>query len=197
MRELIVANHEDDITLYFQLEIALRVATAALQFHSTPWLRDTWDMSDLYMLESMLPHDLSDIRMYLQAELPVMGAPAETAGNQPGMNQNQPEPERAKSFSLADYHGIKNMILFSLGVALIEIGHWRTLIGMKIDSDPEGIPTARRLARRPIPLGGIYQEIVQRCLQCNFGYGTDLERYELMVVCPLKKLRKQSQRAFF
>lgn len=199
LRDLIAANDEDEITLDFQLEIALKVATAALQFHSTPWLRNTWDMSDLCILE-FIPQDLSNIHLYLQAELPMIGAPAEAAANPPGMDEL---PGRAKSFSLADYHGINNMILFSLGIALIEIGHWRQLIRLRIDSDPDGIPTARRFARRPTPLGGAYQEIIQRCLQCNFGYGTDLERYELQdavyanVVCPLEKLRQQSQKALF
>ena len=86
------------------------------------------------------------------------------------------------------------MTLFGLGVALLEIAHWKPLASMRSDYDSDDVLTARRLARQRTLLGGRYQDVVQKCLQCNFGYGTDLANLELQnavynsVVCPLEDI---------
>ena len=93
-----------------------------------------------------------------------------------------------------DIYGINNAPLFSLGVALLEIAHWKSLEDQKIPRDSNIILTARRLASRPSPMGPKYQEILRKCLQCNFGFGTDLNKKELQaavhgdVVCQLEKM---------
>ena len=100
------------------------------------------------------------------------------------------------AFSEEDYFGINNITLFFLGVALLEVAHWKPLESLSNPQDPNAILTARRLASKPSPLGKRYQEVVRKCLQCNFGFGTDLSKKELQtavygdVVCPLEEMLK-------
>ena len=47
-----------------------------------------------------------------------------------------------------DIYGINNAPLFSLGVALLEIAHWKSLEDQKIPRDSNIILTARRLGMR-------------------------------------------------
>jgi hypothetical protein len=82
-------------------------------------------------------------------------------------------------FRTEDYFGINNMTLFSLGVALLEIGNWKPLSQLRRIYDPDDILTARRVAKRTTGLGGVYQDIVRKCLQCNFGVGTTLQEADL------------------
>jgi len=94
----------------------------------------------------------------------------------------------------AQRQGINNSTLFHLGVALLEIGHWKPFSTLCEDYDRDNIETARRLGFGNTSLGTCYDEIIRKCLQCNFGYGTDLGRIELQraiysdVVCPLEGL---------
>lgn len=104
---------------------------------------------------------------------------------------------------MADYYGINNMTLFGLGVALIEIGHWRPLAKLRRNQDPDDILTARRLANQTTLMGKEYQYITQMCLQCNFGCSTDLGQASLQtavynnVVQPLQKLVKRLEAIAF
>jgi hypothetical protein len=89
-------------------------------------------------------------------------------------------------------YGINNIMLFSLGIALLEIGYHKPLESMIGSDDP--IVAARKLATSDHPLGLRYQRMVQQCLQCNFGRGTELRKPELQsavygeVVCQLEDM---------
>lgn len=65
-------------------------------------------------------------------------------------------------------YGIRNMTLWSLGAILLQIGLWA-----RIDS-PDDVVTVRRLSSQRSALGPRYQQLTQRCLGCDFGYGDDL-----------------------
>lgn len=91
------------------------------------------------------------------------------------------------------HYGINNVVLFSLGIALLELGYQNSLESMAAGTqDP--IATARKLAASDHPLGLRYQQIVLQCLQCNFGMGTDLDKIELQsavygdVICQLEEM---------
>ena len=95
----------------------------------------------------------------------------------------EPPANLAQSFEEAQYkHGVRNITLYSLGAALLAIGRWE-----RIDhNDIEGV---RRLASRPCYLGPVYQELTQKVLDCDFGYGKDLKKprlqeaiYEMVVL---------------
>ncbi|KAF3033695.1 hypothetical protein E8E12_004401 [Didymella heteroderae] len=92
-------------------------------------------------------------------------------------------------------YGINNTTLFFLGVALLEIAHWKPIEEKMIARDLDNeIFAARRLAAGRAPLGPQYQKIAEKCLQCNFGFGTSLSSKSLQtavyndVVCELEAM---------
>ena len=98
----------------------------------------------------------------------------------------------APSHSTAELlYGVRNMSLFSLGVALLEIGRWKPL---QYSTAEDPVITVRKMARGPLILGSKYREIVRKCLECDFGYGNDLNTSDLKsavyggVVCPLEEM---------
>lgn len=70
-------------------------------------------------------------------------------------------------------------MLFSLGVALLEIVHWQPFHTMA-QNDANEFYTAHRLVRSRPPLGPMYRKVVERCLRCDFGVNSEkLEDLEL------------------
>ncbi len=184
----------------YQLKIALKATLAVLQFHSTPWLDETWMTSDLFLARPGL-YDLREPRLFLRSGLSTRDQRLQQQEMQTtAMSVSRPQAAAATAYSarapfaLNDYCGINNATLFSLGVALLEIGHWKPLASLRRGYDPDDILTARRVAKQSTLLGTRYQEVVQKCLQCNFGFGTDLRETDLQkavynsVVCPLLDL---------
>ncbi|KAF6826833.1 hypothetical protein CMUS01_09270 [Colletotrichum musicola] len=68
--------------------------------------------------------------------------------------------------------GIDNLTLHSLGVALLQIDRWTRV-------EPGDVLKVRKMALRSSSLGPRYQEITQKCLRCDFGYGADLTKPRL------------------
>ncbi|KAF4951963.1 hypothetical protein FGADI_7079 [Fusarium gaditjirri] len=188
-------------TLDQQAKMALQVSLAVLQFHSTPWLEGTWKTSDIFVHgQSVL--DSPEPLLFLRA--PLSEPPKAT------LTSSRPNAENCLTalgssyvFSIADYYGINNMTLFGLGVALIEISHWRPLAKLRRSQDPDDILTARRLASQTTVMGKKYQSIAQMCLQCNFGCTMDLGQASLQsavysnVVQPLQMLVKRLESVAF
>ena len=94
-----------------------------------------------------------------------------------------------------DRYGINNTTLSFLGVALLKIAHWKPIEEKMTDRDLNNeIFAARRLAAGRVPLGPQYKKIAEKCLQCNFGFGTQLGSKGLQkavhndVVCELENL---------
>jgi hypothetical protein len=93
----------------------------------------------------------------------------------------------------AERLGIYNSTLFCLGMALLEIGHWKTITELRsADFDANEIDTVRRLSKGTAGLGTWYDDVVKKCTQC--GFGSDLSQVEVQravysdVVCPLEGL---------
>ncbi|ORY11614.1 hypothetical protein BCR34DRAFT_601219 [Clohesyomyces aquaticus] len=182
-------RHDEDWSLDIvdQLKLAHKIALAILQFHETPWLTQNWRLHDL----SYFGHT----GQYEEAVLQTLHLSSQIA---PARGIEPPTMEGVESatevISEEEYFGIENPTLFSLGVALMELARWEPLESMSNQKDPNAILTARRVSRRSTPLGPKYQEIVRKCLQCNFGFGTDLNKEELQaavygdVVLPLEKM---------
>ncbi|KAH8716761.1 hypothetical protein GQ44DRAFT_810836 [Phaeosphaeriaceae sp. PMI808] len=89
---------------------------------------------------------------------------------------------------------IYNATLFCLGIVLLEIAHWETFERLR-KGDPDEYYAAHRIVRGSPPLGPKYRKVVERCLRCDFGAGSEnLEDMELQravwfhVVCPLEAL---------
>ena len=159
-----------------QLRIAREITIAILTLHSTPWLEPTWTLKDL-SISTLGSKDLHSL-------LNTIHVTYDTAGfKQFGPSRAllaRTNETASKSRTYNDYWcDIKNRPLYSLGVALLEIGNWQTL-------DANDIVTVRKQQEQKSEISLAYKHLTQRCLECNFGYecGTDLSKQELQeAVC--------------
>jgi len=167
-----------------QLRLAHKAAVAILQYNDTPWLAERWRLSNMSYFGSRHTFDDTALKtLHLSSQM-----------SQPNAMSNTAVMEDVQT-TVSDElkYGINNTPLFFLGVALLEIAHWQPLEdSMRQKDDGNHIVTARRLANGPSSLGPEYQRIVQKLLQCNFGYGTKLANKSLQtavyndVVCELE-----------
>jgi hypothetical protein len=188
-------ENERNVTLCHRLMLALKLVKAVLQFHSSPWLEEEWSLAQLQLLSSQ-KSDSGDLSLYLNSRLPVQPliSDPETLPDSLTVSSN-PELNRPLSpLSQAIHRGIDNITLFCLGIALIEIAHWRPLSELGTEYDQDQIDTARRVARGTTILGPWYDSAIQKCLRCDFAFGWDLNSEALQraiysdVVCPLEDL---------
>lgn len=205
---------KDTISITTQLRLALQVSQAVLRFHSTPqWpgsFRQTpWSLSDLYYFD--IDNSLNSVES-LSASLETtlhtstkLAPKAETFALQAALAGTLTPPATADNDDddgLLLYCGIRNLTLYCLGAALLQIGRWETssgsgessgsaLLGMT-QMNPTDVARIRRAAARPSRMGPRYDRLIARCLYCDFGYGADLNVGELQaavydgLVCELE-----------
>lgn len=183
--ELLRSSTQDTLDLTSQLKLAHRIATAVLQYQSTPWLGQVWCLQQFTFFGSS--RELSERvlqTLHVSVELP--NNECKASAPMEGIQAiGYDSPVNVEDVQLL--YGIRNMTLHCLGVALLELGYWKPL-------DSHDLLAVRRLAASRSPLGPKYQEIVQKCLGCDFGLGTDLTKTDLQcalyndVVCPLESM---------
>ena len=163
MDEMISRPRASDLSIIHQLQLALRIATAVLKFNATPWLSDFWTLKDLafFSRNADLPSSLQTLHFSIESA--AIGSAMDVDGHRPVSD----ELEEARLL-----HGIQNATLYSLGVALLSIGWWNHL-------DPYDVLQVRRLAGTLCPLGPRYHEVTKKVLECDFGYGKDIEKPKL------------------
>ncbi|KAK2765772.1 hypothetical protein CKAH01_15576 [Colletotrichum kahawae] len=153
-----------------RLRLARSLVSAVLKFHSTPWLSDFWRLRDLAFFQTDHDEDISEAlrTMHLGVEV------SQTQLNSMEDVQISPECSSFSQVSEDDrlFCGINNLTLHSLGVALLQIDRWAQV-------EPSDILNVRKMALRNSSLGPRYQEITQKCLRCDFGYGSDLTKPRL------------------
>ena len=184
--DLMRQEADDVLEVEDQLKLALKTALAILQYNDTPWLAERWRLGNMSYFGSQQCFDEIALKtLHLSSQI---SRPNHTAV----MDYIQ-STENAVSDEIK--YGINNIPLFFLGVALLEIAHWTRLENKMLPRDQEdAVYTARRLALGRAPLGPEYQKIVQKCLQCNFGFGTKLNSKSLQtavyndVVCELEDM---------
>lgn len=167
-------RRNDELSVPEQLQLALRIASAVLKFNSTAWLSESWGLRDLYFFDrpaetaADLPAALQTLHLGVEwtrgggsALMDVdVGETSSSSGLQAAL-------EEAKLI-----HGIHNVTMYNLGVALLSIGRWTAV-------DPHDVLRVRRMALQACPLGPRFQEMTQRVLECDFGYGKDLKKPKL------------------
>jgi hypothetical protein len=189
LRQSRSGNLDDEIPLQQSLNLAHKLATAVLHFHATSWLPNAWDSQRI-----------------LVAGTPVSGGPDIKYVMEPyamtEIDKSSPctQPLSAKPSQML----IRNRLLFSLGIVLLELAYQRPLASLTSDLDrigvsSENVPyrTAERLSFRVgEKLGANYAELVRKCIHCDFGNGFDLKQMRLQeafyqsVVCELAGLAK-------
>ncbi|KAK7997456.1 hypothetical protein PG989_005496 [Apiospora arundinis] len=170
---------ERSISVPTQLRLALSLVKGVLQFQSTPWLQPLWRLQDLsyFQIDEGLAASLDTL--HIGTEL--------TKGKQRDTTMANGSDDLAQAQLV---HGVRNLTMHSLGVALLQIGQWDSL-------KPDDIVEVRRIAdlsARDSRLGPTFQRLTQQCLDCDFGFGKDLSQTELQsaiyrdVVCELEGL---------
>lgn len=173
-----------------RLRLARLIATAVLQFNSTPWLEKYWSSEDLVFFELDGTDKLSP--------------PHLNARVVKGRSQN----DLTMPATTGSIPGERNPLLFCLGVVLLELAYekpFRVLHEEERDKveGKEGhhysaLDTARRLSKNvDMTLGAIYAKVVRQCIDCDFGHGEDdlndsglRTTFYHNVICVLSKLEE-------
>ncbi|KAF2131118.1 hypothetical protein P153DRAFT_355895 [Dothidotthia symphoricarpi CBS 119687] len=183
-----IMRHEPDDVLEVedQLKLAHKTALAILQFNDTPWLSERWRLGDVSYYGNRQTFDQAALKtLHLTSQISSPGLP----------NTVLMDGVESTEHTVSDQvrFGINNTTLFFLGIALLEISHWKPLEQKMTPRDLDNeVFAARRLASGRAPLGPEYQRIAEKCLQCNFGFGTKLNNKKLQeavyndVVCELE-----------
>jgi hypothetical protein len=167
----------DELDLVDQLKLAHQAAIGVLQHGPTKWLSRRWTWEDLAFFK--FNNNLSDEALqtlHLKADIPHCNHSITQNNVNDGSCIGKTNNNTASEY-IDDY--VNNITLFSLGIALLEVAYWKPISELLRDSNENIFAAARRLSNGRFRLGRRYQRVVQQCLQCNFGFGTDLNKPEL------------------
>lgn len=142
-----------------------------LQFYATPWLDEYWGLQDIAFFRC--GDEFSETSL-LSLHVSTEFAPSNHS-SRCSMDGVEDTNTLKLSTAIEDarvQYGIRNLPVYSLGVVLLQIGHWASL-------DAGDIVQVRRLAGRSCRLGPRYRVLTQRCLDCDFGFGADLHKPQL------------------
>jgi hypothetical protein len=173
-----------DLGVTQQLRLVLQLAKGHLQLHWTPWWRQYWSLSDLSYFTDSSALGTADLGDCLETIHIGTRLEFETLHFDASAFHLTPEVETALLT-----HGIRNLSLYRLGIALLQIGRWDPLVDAT-----EDVVVVRRLAARNNRLGPRYQALTQKCIECDFGEGSDLGNSQLQgaiyesVICELESL---------
>lgn len=183
-------RRSDELSVPDQLQLALRIASAVLKFSSTNWLGEYWGLRDLYYFERRgeaaaaadLPASLQTLHLGVEwtrggcaggGRCGGGGATLMDVDNIDSSSSSSSPSGLAAALEEAKLiHGIHNVTMYNLGVALLSIGRWTAV-------DPHDVVHVRRMALQASPLGPRFQEMTQKVLECDFGYGKDLRKPKL------------------
>ena len=180
--QLLAQPRSNELSVPDQLQLALRIASAVLKFNSTSWLSEYWGLQDLFLFEGFgvdLPASLHTL--HLGAEWTQSSRTSREQAEPCTVLDMDPSPPPGASASASVQaaleeakliHGIHNATMYNLGVALLSIGRWTPV-------DGHDILGVRRMALQACPLGPKFQDMTQRVLDCDFGYGKDLTKPKL------------------
>ena len=180
---------------YERLRLARTLATAVLQYHSTPWLQGQWRSEDVYFFGLDEEGDHSK-----ELTFPHVYARINRSSDQVTQVSSFRQPQTAA----------RNPLLFSLGVVLLEITHTLPIQNLRRTMEFEhrdrltDFLFVRNLAKSGCTGMGIrYDKIVQRLVECDFGCGDDLHSPELQsafhdtIISPLDRLEQKLREFHF
>lgn len=155
------------ISVNEQLRLALRLARSMLQYHSTPWWRGNWTLSDISYFDVDAELSLSLATLHIDAKLAPKRDRLDMTDVQTNVSASVSDDARAQM-----HFGIRNVTIYNLGAALLQIGRWEAL-------DASDVVLIREKAAAPSRLGPRYDDLTARCLYCDFGLGGDLNKPQL------------------
>ncbi|KAH7274954.1 hypothetical protein B0J15DRAFT_473884 [Fusarium solani] len=198
LADIIAWISEDELTRSLprtaMVHLAGSLATAVLQYHSTPWLPKTWESRQvLFCGRGDILEDASSISSTSPYFRVGFSTTPETT-NRKGLDR-KPVGSLPKAssrvFSTPTPSSLaRNAILFRLGIIFLELGYsqpWPHLRSRLLSTLPPQHQTdydaAEKLAQTPLLrnlMGPRFSTIVRKCLGCDFGLGeSDLASEEL------------------
>ena len=181
---------EDTLDITDQVRLAHRTSRAILQYNNTPWLNSRWRLRDMKFFG--LKDDLNEDALKTLHVSSQLSPPKNDSTTRCFMEDIQ-GTQNIVSDEIR--YGINNMTLFFLGVALLEIAHWKPIEDQMTTKDlNDEVFAARRISSQPTQLGPVYQKIARKCLQGNFGTEPDLGHKNLQtavyndVICELESM---------
>lgn len=158
--------------------LSKQLALAVLQYHTTPWLEDTWNGDHVLVEADSGSHTLSrttsekpdstQFESYLDVSI-----------HNPNEASQSPISGRSRTL-------IRNWTLYSLGVMLLELAYKRPIQEMRkaqdidINEHNTNYYTADRIQQNVSREMGLeFAEVVRKCIQCDFGHGADLNLTKL------------------
>jgi hypothetical protein len=181
LASIVNPSKEIEVPVPDRLRVALSLARSVLQYHSTPWWRQNWSLSDVSYFD--IDSDLSASLKTLHIDANLVPRTEKLAMH--SVLSEMPTPPGEDEAQLQS--GIRNPILFSLGAALLQIGRWQRF-------DTGNVALIRKTARLECSLGAKYTALTAKCVWCDFGVGSDLNDFRLqtaiyeVVVCELEQL---------
>jgi hypothetical protein len=175
------------IPLPERITLAKKLATAVLQFYATPWLTNSICSEKVLLSGIDDPADLDRREPYVNVSI------------------NKPHEPLTKRATFPSRTLIRNRLLFSLGVMLLELAYHSPLKTLQQPSDNDvhesqntDFYTADRVRHNAASiLGPRYAEVVRKCIHCDFGHGDDLGTTKLQegfyqdVICELEELEER------
>lgn len=184
------SNCASVLPLHRRITLAKELATAVLQFHATPWLLNSICSNDV-LLPGISEVTSTDGKALHEpyVDVSIMGPHG--------------PPTRQTTFPSRTL--IRNRLLFSLGVMLLELAYQAPLHSLQKPMDVDAhvttntdYHTADRVRHEAASiLGPRYAEVVRKCIQCDFGRGDDLGEIQLQegfhqdVICELEELEER------
>ena len=153
---------------YERIKLGRQLAQALLHFHATPWLRTNWSSSDIL---------LYGIDLQMNAD--------RAQSNEPYLNVavKGPMAPLSRSSTFPTRTLIRNHLIFGLGVMLLELAYQAPLLSLQKATDVDAHEESNTLyyvADRvrfatSKQIGSLrYAEVARKCVQCDFGRGSDL-----------------------
>ncbi|KAI0138654.1 hypothetical protein F4776DRAFT_619341 [Hypoxylon sp. NC0597] len=153
-----------------RLRLAITLVKSMLKYNSTPWWPQEWTLRQVYVL-CKGDRDLSSSLNTLHLSTHIEPTQSASGGNQSLAaldGENHPPdslPLESVQYAMENY-GIRNLTLYGLGVALLQIGLW--------DHVPwEDHVQVRRKVARLSYLGKRYRDATKRLIDCDFGLATE------------------------
>ena len=141
------------LTKRSRLRIAVTLVSAALQLHTTPWLKKNWGKEDI------LFHNGSAQHPYISKSF---------AQGNPTISETDGMPSEEDSWT-----PIRNKSIFNLGVLLLELAFGKPLSTFRIANDPpfftEYAIACRLVGQLAEEESSGYSDAARACVYCDFG----------------------------
>jgi hypothetical protein len=169
------------------IRLAKQLASAILVFHETPILQESWQSEDIVFYNTV----------------------SKTKNHRPSLTNphlNVQVKDTTSQASSAHDKQIRNLYTYRLGVILLELACQTPLSKLREEEDETNSPSnpssdfeiANFVSETlSTDMGIPFQKIVQKCLNCDFGAGSDLRDPELQaafhkdVICGLEGIEER------